>query len=77
MRPPMMAAKIRFGIYLIKKEMLNQLKKNVKTDAPTFLEELIAQGKKVVYYPILSYWLDIGKHEDYKKAQSDVNQIEW
>lgn len=65
------------GIYLIKKVMLNQLKKNVKTDAPTFLEELIAQGKKVVYYPILSYWLDIGKHEDYKKAQSDVNQIEW
>ena len=26
-----------------------------------------------MYYPILGYWLDIGKHEDFKKAKKILN----
>jgi NDP-sugar pyrophosphorylase family protein len=36
------------------------------------MEKLINQGKNVIVYPLTSYWLDIGKHEDYQKAQRDV-----
>ncbi len=63
------------GIYLIKHDLLNAIRENERLDATTFIENCIADGKKVVSYPLLSYWLDIGKHEDFQKAQTDVLQL--
>ncbi|MDI1235671.1 MAG: nucleotidyltransferase family protein [bacterium] len=63
------------GIYLIKHDLLNSIRENERLDATTFIENSIANGKKVVSYPLLSYWLDIGKHEDFQKAQTDVLQL--
>lgn len=63
------------GIYLIKHDLLNTIRENERLDATTFIENCIANGKKVVSYPLLSYWLDIGKHEDFQKAQTDVLQL--
>jgi dTDP-glucose pyrophosphorylase len=63
------------GIYLIKHDLLNTIRENERLDATTFIENCIADGKKVVSYPLLSYWLDIGKHEDFQKAQTDVLQL--
>jgi NDP-sugar pyrophosphorylase family protein len=36
---------------------------------------LIARGSNVSHYPILGYWIDIGRHEDYLKIQEDVKHI--
>lgn len=63
------------GIYLMKKEIINELPKNKHFNATDLMERLIAQGKKVVAFPLVGYWLDIGKHDDYKKAQQDFYQI--
>ena len=41
------------------------------------LKELIRKKLKVISLPFLGYWLDIGKHEDFKKAQFDVNNIKF
>jgi purine-nucleoside phosphorylase len=35
------------------------------------------EGKKVVAYPLVGYWLDIGKHEDFNKAQIDIKNIKF
>jgi NDP-sugar pyrophosphorylase family protein len=40
------------------------------------MEKLFQMKKKVVNYPILDYWLDIGKHHDYEKAQKDIKHLE-
>ena len=40
------------------------------------MEKLISEGKKLITYPILGYWLDIGKLDDYKKAQEDIKHID-
>jgi len=63
------------GIYLIKKEVLSLIPKNEKFDATELIELAIKKNMKVSTYPILGYWLDIGKHEDYKKAQEDIKHI--
>jgi dTDP-glucose pyrophosphorylase len=63
------------GIYLIKHHLLETINENERLDATTFIENTIAAGKKVVSYPLLSYWLDIGKHEDFQKAQTDILQL--
>lgn len=65
------------GIYLIKKSALKYLPKNQSFDATDFMEQLIQQKRKVVSYPLSGYWLDIGKHEDFEKAQIDIKQIKF
>jgi dTDP-glucose pyrophosphorylase len=63
------------GIYLFKKEVIELIPKNTFFNATDLMEKMIESNKNINYYPILSYWLDIGKHEDYKKAQEDIRHI--
>lgn len=65
------------GIYLIKKSALEYLPKEDFFNATDLMEKLIEEGKKVVSYPLSGYWLDIGKHEDFEKAQRDLQQIKF
>lgn len=63
------------GIYLMKREVVDLLPKKNFFNATDLMELLISEGRKVVAYPLMGYWLDIGKHEDYQKAQLDIKQI--
>jgi dTDP-glucose pyrophosphorylase len=65
------------GIYLMKKDILATIPKNQVFNATDLMEALIQQGKKVIAYPLVGYWLDIGKHEDFHKAQADIKQIKF
>jgi len=56
------------GIYLFKKEVITLIPNNDFYDATDLISELIALNKKVSYYPILNFWLDIGNIDDYNKA---------
>jgi dTDP-glucose pyrophosphorylase len=63
------------GIYLMKREVVNLIPKNQHFNATDLMENLIENGRKVGHYPILGYWLDIGKMEDFIKAQKDIKHI--
>ncbi len=63
------------GIYLMKKKVLDLLPPGGFYDATDLMEELIRQQGRVIAYPMVGYWLDIGKHEDYNKAQTDITHI--
>ena len=65
------------GIYLMKRKALDFLPKNTFFNATDLMEKLIDEGKKVISYPFSSYWLDIGKFEDFEKAQKDIKQIKF
>lgn len=65
------------GIYLMKKSVLNLLPKNTFYNATDLMEKLIKEGYKVISYPLAGYWLDIGKHEDFEKAQRDIYKIKF
>lgn len=65
------------GIYLMKRDILDIIPKNQVFNATDLMEQLIKAGKKVVAYPLVGYWLDIGKHEDYEKAQLDIKNIKF
>ena len=57
------------GIYLIKSSILKQLPIDTHCDATDLMQQLIDARKRVTYFPIVGYWIDIGKPEDYKKAK--------
>lgn len=63
------------GVYLIKKSVLKFIPENIFFNATDLMEKLIQEKKKVVSYPLVGYWLDIGQHDDFIKAQKDINQI--
>lgn len=65
------------GLYIMKKEMLKYIPKNKFFNATDLIEELIKQEFKVISIPFSGYWLDIGKYEDFKKAELDIKNIEF
>ena len=60
------------GIYLFKKEMLNFIPKGEAFSATDFMSKLIENEKIVRSFPHHGYWLDIGRHDDFKRAQEDI-----
>lgn len=63
------------GIYIIKKELLGLVPQNEFYNVTDLMEALIKQGKKLISFPILGYWLDVGKPQDFEKAQEDVKKL--
>jgi dTDP-glucose pyrophosphorylase len=63
------------GIYLVKREHLDLIPSKTFFDATDFIELLIKRGYKVVRFPLIGYWIDIGKHEDFKKLQELAKHI--
>ena len=65
------------GIYLMKKSVLSLIPKNAFFNATDLIDLLISKNKKVVSFSLDGYWLDVGKHDDYNKAQIDVKKIKF
>ena len=66
---------VNAGIYLLNPDVLNQVPKDEFYDMPTLFEKLIEQQKKVLSFPIHEYWLDIGQHHDFTKANEEYDSV--
>lgn len=64
------------GIYLIKKELIDQIPKNKYLDITEFIEQQIARDKNVVSFPFWGYWLDVGKPEDFENAKKAIQILD-
>ena len=63
---------VNAGIYVISPKVRKQVKANQRIDMPTLLEQNIEQKNAVLMFPIHEYWLDIGRMDDYQRAQIDA-----
>lgn len=63
------------GVYLMKRAMLKHIPKDAFFNATDLMEKLIKQRARVISYPLVGYWLDIGKPDDFEKAQREISQI--
>lgn len=72
---PKLPYQVSMGIYIFEPEILDYIPKNKKFDFPELMNLLLKQGKKVSVYPSSDFWLDIGRHEDYKKALEEFEKI--
>ncbi len=63
------------GIYLIKKRALAEIPEGEFFHATHLVEKLIAQGKKVIRYPLNGTWIDIGTPQEYAKAKDLVKHL--
>lgn len=72
---PIQLFHINAGIYVLNPDTLESVKKNQNIDMPTLLEQKIAKNGNVMMFPIHEYWLDIGRMEDYQRAQADIYSL--
>ena len=63
------------GIYLLKKDLLKMIPNDTFYDITDLMAKILEMDLKLVTYPINGYWLDIGKHDDFKKAQEDIKHL--
>ncbi len=66
---------VNAGIYLLEPECIDLIPKNEFYDMPTLFEKLIDVKEKTVSFPLKEYWLDIGRLEDFKKANIDYQTV--
>lgn len=63
------------GIYLIKRRALDEIPDDTFFNATDLVEKLIAEGKKVIRYPLNGTWIDIGNPQEYQKAKDLVKHL--
>ena len=68
---------INTGMYFMKRSVLELVPEGEASDAISLIEKAMEMGLKVTSYPVLNYWIDIGQMADYKKAQEDVEFLDW
>ena len=61
--------KVSMGVYVYEPNVLEYIESDIYLDFPHLVTRLLENGEKVVGYPCSDFWLDIGNHEDYVKAQ--------
>ena len=64
---------VNAGVYLVNPDIHDLVTKNEYLDMPDLITRAIAKGKKVVSFPILEYWSDVGQHDTYKQANLDIS----
>ncbi len=62
---------VNAGIYTLSPEVLPYIPANTFFDMPALFDRLIADKKPVAAYPLHEYWLDIGRLEEFERAQTE------
>jgi dTDP-glucose pyrophosphorylase/CBS domain-containing protein len=65
---------VNAGIYLLEPSVLDYIPNGERFDMTDLLQRLLGAGRPIATYPILGYWLDVGRHEDFEQAQEDVKK---
>lgn len=63
---------VNAGIYVVSPRVIQSVDRNQNIDMPTLLEQHMNERQKVLMFPIHEYWLDIGRMDDFNRAQMDI-----
>jgi dTDP-glucose pyrophosphorylase len=67
---------VNAGIYVLEPKALSLLDRNKHCDMPTLLSRLRKRKRRSVgCYPIREYWIDIGRLDEYKRANLEYGKV--
>ena len=66
---------VNAGIYVVSPKIFRSVPRQHNVDMPALLEQKIAANEKILMLPIHEYWLDIGRMDDFQKAQTDFHAL--
>ena len=63
------------GIYILSPKVLKYIPKDEYYDMPTLFEKIIEEKEKSISFIIHDYWLDIGRIEEFEKANNEFYEV--
>lgn len=71
---PIQRFHVNAGIYVVGRQIIEEVLNNEVVDMPTLLERYLDQC--VLMFPFHEYWLDIGRIDDFNRAQIDIQTLD-
>ena len=72
---PMHHFYVNAGIYILSPEALDHIPTDVFFDMPTLFEKLLTDKSPTAAYHLREYWLDIGRIEEFERAQREWSEL--
>lgn len=66
---------VNAGIYVVSPQVIQSVPKNHAIDMPTLLAQHMRERNNILMFPIHEYWLDIGRMDDFNRAQADIHTL--
>jgi dTDP-glucose pyrophosphorylase len=66
---------VNAGLYLLEPSVYPFVPSGQPSDMTDLIQRLLDAGRPVCSFPIREYWLDIGDHKDYEKAQHHIKEV--
>ena len=66
---------VSMGVYVFEPPVLDYIKPDEYLDFPDLIKKLISNGETVKGYIYDGYWLDIGRPDDYERANNEIDEI--
>lgn len=63
---------VNAGIYLLEPIVYQFIPNGEHFNMTDLIQWLLDAGRNVISFPVIEYWLDIGQHMDYERAQDDM-----
>jgi len=68
---PVLEYPVSMGIYAMSPSIFNYIPHGEKFDLPDLVMKLLRSGEDVYVYEYKGFWLDIGREEDFRRAQEE------
>jgi len=72
---PTLVNLVSMGVNVFSPQVLQYIEPNKYLDFPNLIQNLIVEGKVVKGYIFDGYWLDIGRPDDYERANMEIEKI--
>ncbi len=72
---PELAYTVSMGVYVLEPAAVRHVPPGRYMDLPDLVIALLAAGEQVGSYAYDGYWLDIGREDDYRRAQVDAERL--
>lgn len=66
---------VNTGIYVVSPKIYRGVMAGTRIDMPTLLQARMREGLNVKKIPSHEYWLDVGRMDDFQRAQQDIHVL--
>jgi len=73
---PRSCIQVSMGIYAFRRSLLNRVPKGTPYGFDQLMHEMLRRQVPVQAYPFSGYWLDLGRPDDYDRANLDIERVE-
>lgn len=72
---PVYSFLVNAGVYFLEPSVQRHVPTDRRFDMTDLIGVLLREGRRIVSFPILEYWLDVGQPKDYEQAKKDMQTL--